>query len=164
MICLLSTKSFASVLLSIAVQAVKKCFHTPIPKNLAPRGIWTHTVRAVEVITTLRILIHLPSTPSLVASLLEVAAVWLEKSWIDSWMEKLRSGGIWTHDRVIPRKLHYIMRNYAYTKYTKFHVATAEHGVTGTGKVLKYTFKNTEDGLDLNPRPTDNLILAQGFA
>ena len=26
---------------------------------------------------------------------------------------------------------------YAYTKYTKFHVATAEHRVTDTGKVLK---------------------------
>ena len=33
MICFLSTISFASVLLSIAVQAVKKCFRTPIPKN-----------------------------------------------------------------------------------------------------------------------------------
>ena len=65
---------------------------------------------------------------------------------------------------VIPQKLHYIKRNYAYTKYTKFHVATVEHRVTDTEKVLKYTFKNTETGLDLNPRPTDNLILAQGFA
>ena len=62
------------------------------------------------------------------------------------------------------KKLHYIKRNYAYTKYTKFHVATVEHRVTDTEKVLKYTFKNTETGLDLNPRPTDNLILAQGFA
>ena len=65
---------------------------------------------------------------------------------------------------MIPRKLHYIMRNYAYTKYTKFHVATAEHRVTDTEKVLKYTLKTTETGLDLNPRPTYNLILAQGFA
>ena len=31
------------------------------------------------------------------------------------------------------------MRNYAYTKYTKFHVATTEHHVTDTGKLLKYT-------------------------
>ena len=62
------------------------------------------------------------------------------------------------------KKLQYIKRNYAYTKYTKFHVATVEHRVTDTEKVLKYTFKNTETGLDLNPRPTDNLILAQGFA
>ena len=30
------------------------------------------------------------------------------------------------------------MRNYAYTKYTKFHVATAEHRVTDTEKGLKY--------------------------
>ena len=34
MICFLSTISFASVLLSIAVQAVKKCFRTPIPKKI----------------------------------------------------------------------------------------------------------------------------------
>ena len=79
-------------------------------------------------------------------------------------MEKLRSGGIWTHDRVIPQKLHYIKRNYAYTKYTNFHVAIAKHRVTDTEKVLKYTFKNTETGLDLNPRPSDNLILPQRFA
>ena len=79
-------------------------------------------------------------------------------------MEKLRPGEIWTHDRVIPRKLHYIMRNYASTKNTKFHVATAEHRVPDTGKVLKYTLKNTENGLDLNPRPSDNLILPQRFA
>ena len=79
-------------------------------------------------------------------------------------MEKLTPGGIWTHDRVIPRKLHYIKRNYAYTKCTKFNVGTAEHRVTGTGKVLKYTFKNTEDGLELNPRQSDNLILPQRFA
>ena len=56
------------------------------------------------------------------------------------------------------------MRNYAYTKYTKIHVATAEHRVTDTGKVLKYTLKNTENGLDLNPRPSGNLILPQRFA
>ena len=38
------------------------------------------------------------------------------------------------------------MRYYAYTKYTKFHVATAEHRVTDTGKVLKYRYiyKNWE--------------------
>ena len=51
------------------------------------------------------------------------------------------------------------MRNYASTKYTKFHIATTEHRVTDTGKVLKYTLKNTEDGLDLNPRPSHNLIV-----
>ena len=38
------------------------------------------------------------------------------------------------------------MRNYASTKYTKFHVATAEHRVTDTGKVLKYTLTNTQTG------------------
>ena len=38
MISFLSIISFASVLLSIAVQAVKKCFHTPIPKNLVEFG------------------------------------------------------------------------------------------------------------------------------
>ena len=56
------------------------------------------------------------------------------------------------------------MRNYAYTKYTKIHVATAEHRVTDTGTLLKYTLKNTENGLDLNPRPSGNLILPQRFA
>ena len=79
-------------------------------------------------------------------------------------MEKLRPGGILTHDRVILRKLHYIKRNYACTKYTKFHVAIAKHRVTDTEKVLKYTLKSTETGLDLNPRPSDNLILPQRFA
>ena len=38
------------------------------------------------------------------------------------------------------------MRYYAYTKYTKFHVATAEHRVTDTGKVLNYTMTNIETG------------------
>ena len=79
-------------------------------------------------------------------------------------MEKLRPGGIRSHDRVIPQKLHYIKRNYTYTKYTNFHVATAEHRVTDTGKVLKCTLKNTETGWDLNPHPSDNLILPQRFA
>ena len=61
-------------------------------------------------------------------------------------MEKLRAGGIRTHARRIPRKLRYIMRNYAYTKYTNFHVATAEHRVTDTRTLLKYTLTNTETG------------------
>ena len=61
-------------------------------------------------------------------------------------MEKLGSGGIWIHDRVIPRKLRYIMRSYAYTQYTKFHVATVEHRVTDTVKVLKYTLKKLRPG------------------
>ena len=52
------------------------------------------------------------------------------------------------------------MRNYAYTKCTKFHVATAEHRVTDTGKVLKYTLTKTETGWDLNPHPSDNLDFA----
>ena len=56
------------------------------------------------------------------------------------------------------------MRSYAYTKYTKFHVATVEHRVTDTVKVLKYTLKKTETGLDLNPRPSDNLIVPLCFA
>ena len=72
-------------------------------------------------------------------------------------MEKLGSGGIWARPLGIPRKLHYIMRNYAYTKYTKFHVATAEHRITDTEKVPKYTFTKTETGWDLNPHPSDNL-------
>ena len=42
------------------------------------------------------------------------------------------------------------MRYYAYTKYTKFHVATAEHRVTDTGKVLKYTFTKTGSWWELN--------------
>ena len=53
-------------------------------KKLAPGGIWTHTVWPGEGATTLRVSAHLPSTPSLVASLLSVAAVWLEKYWLDS--------------------------------------------------------------------------------
>ena len=68
-------------------------------------------------------------------------------------MEKLRPGGIWTHDRVIPRKLHYIMCNYAYTKYTKFHVATAEHRVTDTGKVLKWYLQKHWDRAGFEPTP-----------
>ena len=43
------------------------------------------------------------------------------------------------------------MRNYAYTKYTKFHVATAEHRITDTEKVLKYTFTKTRTWWELNP-------------
>ena len=65
-------------------------------------------------------------------------------------MEKLGSGGIGTRPRGIPRKLHYIMRNYAYTKCTKFYVATAEYRVTDTGKVLKYTFTKTGTWWELN--------------
>ena len=38
------------------------------------------------------------------------------------------------------------MRNYIYTKYTKFHVANAEHCVTDKGTLLKYTLTNTETG------------------
>ena len=38
------------------------------------------------------------------------------------------------------------MRHYASTKCTKFYVAAAEHRVTDTGKVLKYTLTNTETG------------------
>ena len=79
-------------------------------------------------------------------------------------MEKLGSVGSWTHTLGIPRKLHYIKRNYAYTKYTKFHIAIAKDRVTDTEKVLKYAWKGTETGLDLNPRPSDNLILPQRFA
>ena len=43
------------------------------------------------------------------------------------------------------------MRNCAYTKYTKFHVATAEHRVTDTEKVLKYAFTKTGTWWELNP-------------
>ena len=68
-------------------------------------------------------------------------------------MEKLESGGIRTHARRIPRKLRYIMRNYAYTKYTNFHVATAEHRFTDTGKVLKYTFKKQWERAGFEPTP-----------
>ena len=47
----------------------------------------------------------------------------------------------------------------------RFHVATVEHRVTDTVKVLKYTLKKkTETGLDLNPRPSDNLIVPLCFA
>ena len=42
--------------------------------------------------------------------------------------------------------------------------AIAKHRVTDTGKVLKYTLKNTENVLDLNPRPSDNLIVPLCFA
>ena len=63
----------------------KRCiFLYPHLKNLAPGGIWTHTVRAGEGATTLRVSVRLQSTPSLVVSLLSVAAVWLERYWPDS--------------------------------------------------------------------------------
>ena len=39
---------------------------------------------------------------------------------------------------------------YAYTKYTKFHVATTEHRITDTEKVLKYTFTKTGTWWELN--------------
>ena len=78
--------------------------------------------------------------------------------------KKLGSGGIWIRPRGMPRKLHYIMRNYAYTKYTKFHVATAEHRITDTEKVLKYTFTKTGTWWDLNPHPSDNLDMPLLYA
>ena len=53
-------------------------------QKLGPGGNWTHTVRAGEGTTTLRVLSPLPSTPTLVTSLPEVAAEWREKSWLDS--------------------------------------------------------------------------------
>ena len=134
---LISSISFASLLLFIAVQSVKKYLLIPTQKRLEPVGIWTHAVRAGEGTTALRItrintfskyakfggvtassrksicwyphrkgwnllgfethavragegttalrvLTHFPSTPSLVASLLAVAAEWREKSWLDS--------------------------------------------------------------------------------
>ena len=52
----------------------EKVFSDTYTIKLAPHGIRTHNVRAVEIITTLRILINLPSTLTLVTSLLEVAA------------------------------------------------------------------------------------------
>ena len=48
MICFLSTISFASVLLSIAVQLVKKYFLMLTRKKFEPGGIRTHAVRAAE--------------------------------------------------------------------------------------------------------------------
>ena len=157
MISLIGSISVPSVLLSITVQSVNKCFLYLCRKKLSPGEIWTHTVRAGEGTTIIRVLFNLPSTLTLVTSLLEVAAEWREKTWQDSYMETLRAGGLWTHAHWIPRKLRYIMRNYASTKYTKFHVATAEHRVPDPGKVLKYTLTNTETGWDLNPHPSDNL-------
>ena len=68
-------------------------------------------------------------------------------------MEKLRPGGIRTHDRVIPRKLHYIMRNYAYTKYTKFHVAIAKHRVTDTEKSTEIYLQKHWDRAGFEPTP-----------
>ena len=53
-------------------------------KKLAPGGIWTHTVWAGEGATILHVSVRLPSTPSLVASLLSVAAEWLERYWLNS--------------------------------------------------------------------------------
>ena len=66
-------------------------------------------------------------------------------------MEKLRPGGIRTHDRVITQKLHYIKRNYAYTKYTNFHVAIAKHRVTDTVEVLNDTFTKVGDRVGFEP-------------
>ena len=51
----------------------EKIWYLPLRKTLAPRGIWTHTDRAGEGKITLCVLIHLPSNPGLVASLLAVA-------------------------------------------------------------------------------------------
>ena len=56
------------------------------------------------------------------------------------------------------------MRNYVYTKYTKFHVANAEHRVTDTGTLLKYTLTNTETGWDSNPQLSNNLIVPLHYA
>ena len=56
------------------------------------------------------------------------------------------------------------MRNYAYTKYTKFHVTTAEHRINDTEKVLKYTFTKTGTWWDLNPHPSDNLDMPLLYA
>ena len=42
-------------------------------------------------------------------------------------------------------------RNYACTKYTKFHVATAEHRITDTEQVLKYTFTKNWDLVGIEP-------------
>ena len=135
---------------SIASPIKKKYWNIHLQK-LGPGGNWTHTDRADKGTTTLRVLSPLPSNPSLVASMVTVAAVWLEKYWLDSWMKKkLESGGIWTRARGIPRKLHYIMRNYVYTKYTKFHVGTADHRITDTEKVLKYTFTKPGTWWELN--------------
>ena len=43
------------------------------------------------------------------------------------------------------------MRNCAYTKYTKFHVATAEHRITDTEKVLKDTCTKNWDLVGIEP-------------
>ena len=84
MISLIGSISVPSVLLSITVQSVNKCFLYLYGKMLAPGGIWTQTVRAGEGTTIIRVLFNLPSTLTLVTSLLEVAAEWREKSWQDS--------------------------------------------------------------------------------
>ena len=72
--------------------------------------------------------------------------------WLDSWIEKkMESGGIWTHARGIPRKLHYIMRNYACIMYTKFGVATVKYRVTDTVEVLNDTFTKVGDRVGFEP-------------
>ena len=67
-------------------------------------------------------------------------------------MEKVESGGIWTYARWIPRKPHYIMRNYAYIMYTKFGVATDKYRVTDTVKdLLNDTFTKVGDRVGFEP-------------
>ena len=84
MISLIGSISVPSVLLSITVQSVNKCFLYLYGKKLAPGGIWTHTARAGEGATIIRVSVNFPSASTLVTSLLEVAAEWWEKYWRDS--------------------------------------------------------------------------------
>ena len=87
MISLIGSISVPPVLLSITVQSVNKCFLYLCGKKLAPGEIWTHIVRAGVGTTIIRVSVHLPSTPTLVTWLLEVAVEWQEKSWLESWMK-----------------------------------------------------------------------------
>ena len=120
-------------------------------KKLAPGGIWTHTVRGgrrCNHITRISPLAKYPKFGGVTA----ICRGSMTRKVLTRQLngKKLESGGIWARARGIPWKHHYIMRNYVYTKYTKFHVATAEHRITDTEKVLKYTFTKTGTWWELN--------------
>ena len=126
-------------------------FLIPIRKKLAPGGNWTHTVRAGEGTTHNTRVSQLAKYPNFGDVTTSSRGGLIGKVLTRQLNEKkLKPTGIWTHARRIPQKLHYIKRNYAYTNYTKLHVATAEHRVTDTGKVLKYTFTKTGTWWALN--------------
>ena len=72
-------------------------------KKLAPGGIWTHTFRAGEGATTLRVSAHSKNAYGLYLSLIQ------EEYWNIHW-QILRQDEIWTHTRRITWMCHCFMR------------------------------------------------------